>query len=260
MTTKVRGVQSIEVASRLLSVFLDTTRPLRLRDLSEGSGLPSAQIHAYMVSFQALGMVELDLEKHLYRLGPAARELGLARMHQLDPLSLAFTGATNLARNSGFSVLVAVWGSFGPTVLYVPEGRVQLNMNTRAGTVYAVTGTATGMVFAAYLPEQTIRRAILAERRENKHRMRVGLSKPFNAVKPMLEDVRRQGYAMTVDNPIPGIAAMGSPIFDFTGQLRAVVTMIGATADFSDPVRQAALEQLTAVTSGLSHQLGFVSA
>ena len=40
-----RGVQSVEVAGRILSVLADSTRPMRLRDIADATGMPPGQAH-----------------------------------------------------------------------------------------------------------------------------------------------------------------------------------------------------------------------
>eukprot|EP01035_Chromulina_nebulosa_P004810 gene4810-6551_t len=151
-----RGVQSIEVGARLLSVLVTEGEPMMLKDLAKQAGIAPAQAHAYLVSFRKQGLIEQEAQAGRYRLGPFALELGITRMRSFDPLRMATEGAVNLATRTGMTVAVVVWGSFGPTVIQVHEGGDQVNMNTRAGTVYSLSGTASGRVFASFMPEGLI--------------------------------------------------------------------------------------------------------
>jgi DNA-binding IclR family transcriptional regulator len=60
--------------------------------------------------------------------------------------------ADDLARATGHSVALSVWGNQGPTVVYLFEANYPLRVNLRTGTVMSLAGTATGRLFAAYLP------------------------------------------------------------------------------------------------------------
>ena len=71
-----RGVQSVEVAGRILSVLADSTRPMMLRDIADATGMPPGQAHPYIVSFRKIGLVEQDGASGLYRLGWFALHLG----------------------------------------------------------------------------------------------------------------------------------------------------------------------------------------
>ena len=75
-----RGVQSIEVGGRLLDALVRAEGPLMLRALAEQAGLTAGQAHAYLLSFRTLGLVEQEAATGLYRLGPYALTLGLARL------------------------------------------------------------------------------------------------------------------------------------------------------------------------------------
>src|SRR5579859_5672383 len=74
-----RGVQSVEVAGRILSVLADSNRPMMLRDIADATAMPPGQAHPYIVSFRKIGLVEQDAASGLYRLGWFALHLGLAR-------------------------------------------------------------------------------------------------------------------------------------------------------------------------------------
>ncbi len=93
MATKVasdrQGIQSIEVGFRLLNVLAATNRPMMLRDIAKGAGMPAAKAHRYMVSFLRIGIVEQDSSSGRYDLGAYALELGLSGLGRLDPVRFA---------------------------------------------------------------------------------------------------------------------------------------------------------------------------
>ena len=51
-----QGIQSIEVGFRLLSVLSGANRPMMLRDIAKGAGMPAAKAHRYMISFMRIGI------------------------------------------------------------------------------------------------------------------------------------------------------------------------------------------------------------
>src|SRR6516164_2523633 len=104
-----RAVQSIEVGGRLLLALADSPTPLTLRDLSHRSGLSASRAHPYLVSFGKLRLIEQEPETGRYALGPAALQLGLTCLHQLDPVRAALPVAERLAASTGHAVALAVW-------------------------------------------------------------------------------------------------------------------------------------------------------
>lgn len=102
----------------------------------------------------ATGLVKQHPLTGHYELGPAALQMALAALQQLDPLTEASQEAAQLAARSDLSIALAVWGQLGPTVVRLDEPRYPLHVNLRVGTVMSLFNTITGRVFAAYPPEK----------------------------------------------------------------------------------------------------------
>lgn len=250
-----RGVQSIEVGAKLLNVLVDEEEPMMLKDLARLAGIAPAQAHAYLVSYRKMGLIEQEESAGRYRLGPLALELGITRMRTADPMKLASQAVSELSFRSGLNVALVVWGSFGPTVIQVEESGSQLNMNTRVGTVYSLTSTASGRAFAAFMPEGLIREAIKAERKEEAGSARVG--KPRYLSKPEMEAIRALGYSTIEDPPVPGINALSAPVFDHLGQMQCAITLIGLESVMSIAPDSAYIQMLLNCTQRLSFELGY---
>ena len=135
-------------------------RALPLKDLAARAGLVPSRAHPYLVSFQRLGLVEQESGSGYYALGPAALQIGLTCLHQLDPLKVAEPIAQDLARSTGHAVAIAVWGNFGPTIVRLVEAQQPLHIMLRVGSVMSVLGTATGRAFAAALPAEQLERVV----------------------------------------------------------------------------------------------------
>jgi DNA-binding IclR family transcriptional regulator len=258
-TTEARGIQSVEVSVKILEAFLEAPEPLMLREIAEISGYTAAQVHAYMVSFKRMGLVEQDRKSGRYGIGAAALDLAAARLRSFDPMHAASQAVEALCNETGVTVALTVWGSFGPTVVMVQNGVDTLYIDTRVGTVYSITGTATGLVFAAFLPSEIIRDAYRSEAREAGKTMRVGSLRPLSAIKDEIAIVRRRGYSTIATPPIPGTTVVSAPVFDYAGQLQMAITVIGnaRTQDFSDGSPDVA--RLMAAARRLSFEHGYVA-
>ena len=86
-----QGIQSIEVGFRLLDVLARNGRPMMLRDIAKGAGMPAAKAHRYMISFMRTGMIEQDSGSGRYLLGSYALDVGLSALGRLDPVRLPVT-------------------------------------------------------------------------------------------------------------------------------------------------------------------------
>jgi DNA-binding IclR family transcriptional regulator len=253
---KGRGVQSIEVGIRVLHALADAAGPLKLKDVAKAANVAPAQAHAYLMSFRRQNLVEQDEATGLYRLGHFALQLGIARMRSFDPVRTGSDAILDLADQTRMTAALSVWGSFGPTVIYIHEGADQIHINTRAGTIYSLTGTATGLVFAAYLPEDLVKAAIRAQMLETKTTQRVGARVEFQAIARQLELIRELGYGTIDAPPIPGINAIAAPVFDDVDQIRMVITLIGHSESIDVKPRSKHVQLVMQSAQRLNWQMG----
>jgi DNA-binding IclR family transcriptional regulator len=252
-----RGVQSVEVGIRVLEALCDAATPVRLKDVAKAARVAPAQAHAYLMSFRRQMLVEQDLSTGLYRLGHFALQLAIARMRSFDPIRTASEAILELATETRLTTALSVWGSFGPTIIYIHEGADQIHINTRAGTVYSVTGTATGLAFAAYLPEDLIRTTIKAQMSEADATQRVGARLEFAAIAKELERIRERGYATIDPPPVPEVYAIAAPVFDYVGQIRMVITLIGHSGVIDATPGSRHVEQVLNAARRLNDQMGY---
>lgn len=252
-----RAVQSVEVGGRLLLVLGAHPEPMSLKDLAAGADLPPARAHPYLVSFGRLGLVEQDAQTGRYALGPAALQLGLACLHQLDPLRAASPVIQRLAEDTGFAVAIAVWGNFGPTIVRLIEARQPLLVAMRAGTVMSVFRTATGRAFAAALPEARIAQAATGAVGDEPRRSGKLSRDELAIVRQAREDVRLHGVVRAQGRPIPSVNAFSAPVFDHEGRAVLVVTALGHQDDLSTAWDSPAAAAVRAAAKEISLRLGW---
>src|SRR5450631_4845257 len=190
-----RAVQSIEVGGRLLMALANSQTPLTLRDLSSRSGLSASRAHPYLVSFGKLKLIEQEPDTGRYALGPAALQLGLTCLNQLDPFRAALPVAQQLAASTGHAVALAVWGNFGPTIVRMIDARQPLHVAMRAGTVMSVLGTATGRAFAAVMTPERIEQAMAVALGDPEGQKTPLLKTKSRALREVVNELREHGVA-----------------------------------------------------------------
>ncbi len=97
-----------------------------------------AKAHRYLMSFQRLGLASQDPVSGRYELGGFALQMGLALAELRDRLNV--------------TVGIAVWDNQGPTVVHWMESSYPAKASFKLGDVMPLLGSATGLLFAAYLP------------------------------------------------------------------------------------------------------------
>ena len=255
MTDKKRSIQSIEIGGQLLNVLAKESRPMILKDLAEMASMTPSKAHPYLVSFGRLGLIEQDAYGQ-YRLGPAALQLGLSCLNQLDPLKVATPIVEKLALDIEHSVAIAVWGNLGPTIVRMIESREPIHVNMRTGTVMSVSGTATGKVFAAFTsPEKlkTLKELNLGDRVSHGD---VDMKPDSQVTEQELNQIRADKIVSAVGRPIPGVNALSAPVFDQSGQLALVITALGPAVSFPADRDGSIAKTLLASANEISKRLG----
>jgi len=253
-----RAVQSVEVGGKLLLALADDPRPMTLKELAARAGLPASRAHPYLVSYVKLGLVEQDSASARYGLGPAALQLGLAALHQSDPIKAAGPVAEALACEIDQTVALAVWANFGPTIVRMVEGSRPLHVAMRAGTVMSILGTATGRAFAAVLPRWRMERSLTGPIGDasglDPSALLQGLDDDLDVA---VTEMREHGLARAVGRPIPGVNAFSAPVFDHEGQPALVITALGHADMFPTAWDSAPALAVRRAAAEVSRRLGW---
>ncbi len=253
-----RGVQSVEVGGRLLLALAAAGRAMPLGELARECGIDASSVHRYLVSFGKLGLVRQDDATGAYDLGPSAAQLGLAALQRLDPLREATAAARTLVATIGHTVAIAAHGHLGPTIVRIEESIHPLHVNMRTGTVMSLPNTATGLVFAAWLPPATVTH-LLEKESVRLYGDTSGRATEAGMARTLAE-VRRHGLARAVGRPIPGINAWSAPIFDFDGRLVLALTSLGPSGTFDVSWNGALARAIRDAADDVSRRLGHVPA
>lgn len=236
-----KGVQSIEIGFSILSVLQQSTKPLPLKTISERSNLAPSKVHSYLVSFCALDVVCQHTDTGQYSLGPFALKLGLGYLDQFDLFSTSKPIMEGLAEEIGETIFLGVWGNQGPSIIHRIDGpQSQTVLDIRVGSVFPLIRSSLGRVFAAHMPQSTIKPILQKEVESN---IRTGqyeedIENPQNLIDvyKMLEKVREQGLSRCRGGLLYDFTAMSVPIFDYSGSISASLTMIGLRGSLNDEI------------------------
>lgn len=252
MSQRARGIQSVQVSGRILRSLTEANGPMMLKELASAADLVPAQCHAYLTSLRNVGLVHQDHMTGHYRTGPFAMHLGVGWLKSSPLASTAVRELKTLTDELELISLIAVWGNFGPTIAAVNTSVSLPSLNIRQGTIYSVTGTATGHVFAAFGNFPTLKAQINASFDRSSTTRGIGSYLTRDDLDEALRKTRARGYAIAANAPIPGISAAAAPIFDEQGALKFVATVIGRSEDTSVTDDSIVVKRLLSLTKKLS--------
>ncbi|WP_371324781.1 IclR family transcriptional regulator [Dechloromonas sp. ZY10] len=263
MVTKVagdrQGIQSIEVGFRLLKVMSAANRPMMLRDIAKGAGMPAAKAHRYMVSFMRTGLVEQDSASGRYDLGAYALELGLSGLGRLDPVRLAGPILDNLCEEIHETVALAVWGSFGATIVRIVDAGGPVTITLRPGTVLPLTKSATGRAFAAFYRSPSLRQKLEEEVENSAQQSKAAVTTVRRQMEKVLDEIRQHGISRATGSLTPGINGFSAPVYDHSGSMVAAITSLGAIGEFDVEWDSKVATTMLAAAAELSKRLGYAA-
>lgn len=246
------GIQSVEIASRILAAMADALQPLPLKDLARHCGMPPAKVHRYLVSLTRTNLVAQNSGDGRYSIGPAAIALGLAGLHSLDAVRIASEFLGDLRDASGETAVLAIWSSAGPVIIRIEESSRPVFMNVRVGSTLPLLRTAVGRVFAAYHLGEEVRSLIAKERRA------LGRRKAGEgSVEDMLALTRRVALGIVDGDLVPGVTALAAPVFDHRARIVASVGLLGGPEHLEPCADSAAARLLTKAAAAISERLGY---
>lgn len=242
------GIKSVEVGGRLIDALMRANAPLSLKDLAARAHLSPSAAHRYLVSYHRLGLVSQDGDSHAYDIGPLAVELGVSALGRSKLLTTAQALQRDVRDRLDESVMLAVWGSYGPVIISVEESSKPVVMTMRVGATLPLFRTATGWIFAAFMPRTVIKPLMRVEIAANRGPVQRLDQKSLNQ---KLDNIRVSRLASHSGHLLPGVTAVATPLLDSRSALFAVMSVFGSSENFDESPDGEAAKILKKVSHGL---------
>jgi len=243
-----QGIQSIEKAHEILEIIAQENKPVSITELAAHSGMSKSKLHKYLVSLCRIGFLSKGRDLK-YSLGTELMLLGLTAAERTDIRSKSLPYVLELKEKLNETSALAIWGESGPFFLLWQESNRTVNIGIKVGSRVALTQSATGLIFAAFLPEEKTNELLRRESEDN--------GKNPSEMVPVLNKVRKQGYATAHGDLILGIAAVAAPVYSQTNELVACLTVVGILGTMSveddSPIVRATCQSARQLSYELGH-------
>ena len=223
------GVQSVEVAGKILEALIQADGPLKLAEIASEVGMPSAKVHRYLVSLIRTGLAMQSRDTSKYDLGPTAFQLGVKGFARFEPLKAAEAMLRDLVEMVGETAALAVWAEKGPTMIRVIEARHDFATTIAPTHHCPLTFSATGILFASFEDAARTNVAIERELEQNRNSGRPNAPRDRVSLAEMIAETRNRGFSVMNNGGGDGFGAVSAPVFDVTGRLRMALTVFGRT-------------------------------
>jgi DNA-binding IclR family transcriptional regulator len=222
-----QGVQSVEIGLRLAYSLARAGKPVTLGELAQAASLPPSKTHRYLVSLVRAGLVAQDARDQRYRLGGAAIFIGLSAQNMLDEYRLLGEAIESLHDETGYAVAVMIWGSFGPTVVRRLEPLDQpIMVVARIGANITITNSASGRLFAAFMPPSLVKPLVEKEFGEKVNSAATGKPIGRREFARIVEQVRADRLSSVESEYRFGYSTLSAPVFRPPDEMIFAITMI----------------------------------
>lgn len=217
-----RGIQSVEVAFRILTALQSSRQALPLKEIAQRAELTGSAANNYLVSLVRTGLAAADEKPGHYKLGPASLRLGMAVLGQLDGFDLVRREVTALRDATRHNAAMSVWTSDGPVSLFKQDGEIRGALEMRTGLL-GLLATAAGKMFVASLPAAETRKLLQQEARA------AGLdAQAFRANAE--RELATRGYVGMERADGTGYASLAAPVRDWSGEVKFALSLVGSRA------------------------------
>lgn len=245
-------IQSVVTSLRVLQAFTPTDRILGVSELARRLGIGKSTVHRALQTLASEGFVT-QTSGGRYRLGIKLWELGLQVVHGLELREIAHHHVEGLHTRTGETAHVSVLE--GRDVVFVDrmESPETLRLFSRVGVRTPAHVTSTGKAILAH-SEADVVDAIVAAGLPRITPRTITSAETFRQT---LEQVRRDGFAYSIEESEVGVNSVGAPIFDHRSRVVAGVSVAGPAAR----VRRDRVREIGAlvrrVANDISRDLGY---
>lgn len=250
------AISALAKGLRVLSVFSEQRRELRLTEIAKITGIPVPTVFRLLKTLEADGYVD-QLDDARFRPGPYVLSLGYAALQGLDIVQAATLPLRQLADQTAETVNLGILA--GTNVLYLIrlKNRDLVTADLQVGSMLPAACSSLGKLLLAYLESDELETRLRAVDFSECRGPRAARS--ITQLNRQLKETREHGWAIQDEEVAHGLRSIAAPIYDRTGSVSAAANVaVQASRWTRDELIHSFLTPLLAATTEISRRLGHV--
>ena len=226
-----QGAQAALRAIRLLKLFTAEAPELQLAELSALSGLNKTTTHRLLQALLSEELLDRNPGTGAYRLGPGMMALGVQALSSNQLRLRARPLLKKLAEETGETATLEV--AIDDTMLILDEvtSKHLLGASGNVGTRWPIHATSTGKALIAFEQHGSDRLRKILEPLTSRTIVK------HEALQQQLNDIRRRGFAETVDELEEGFSGVGAVVRGSMGEVLGALSICGPSSRLSEDRR-----------------------
>ncbi|MGB8653547.1 MAG: IclR family transcriptional regulator [Candidatus Acidiferrales bacterium] len=247
------NITSLQRGLGILQLLGLDGRRLPASEIAKLSGLPVSTVHRFLVNLETGGFLSKDALNN-YHLGVACVSLGQAAREQLDIRKVSLTHLEELNHSTRETIHLTVRHKLSAVYIEKLDSPEPLRIHSRIGASVPLYCTAVGKVMLAYLGEEEQGKII------NQLELRRFTENTVGSIQELLAQltrVRKDGFALDLEEHEPHILCIAAPIWDHTGAVNTSLSVTGPAVRMSTPRLRELASLVRAASLKISRELGF---
>jgi IclR family transcriptional regulator, KDG regulon repressor len=246
-------LSSVTSALRVLKVFSHSEPELGISSIAQRLGLAKSTVHRLAVTLASESFLEQNPPNGRYRLGLSLFSLGALVRQRMDVSNQAHSLLGALRDQTQETVHLAILDETSIMYLYNMESSLAIGTRSYIGTRKPAFCTSEGRVLLAFNDPELVTEVL---KEDLVQRTPKTTTNP-KALRAILEEVRRNGYATDDEESEIGMRSVAAPIRDISGKAIAAVGLAGPIQRLTKKELRRLVPQVIATAVGISARMGY---
>lgn len=223
-------------------------------ELATQIGEPRSSVYRLLASLQRHEMVEPGPRRGSFQLGIRLLQLGSAVIARFNERQAALPAMERLHEETGETVFLCIRRGFEAVCIERLDGERVQSLALRLGGSLPLHVGAAPTVLLAYESESVWREYVKAARPRDPY---TGERLTVADLSEALTEIRERGHSISDEDVTVGIAAIGAPVLDYQGHVRASLSISGTKPAILDGATERMVQLTTAAAAEASESLGY---
>jgi IclR family transcriptional regulator, KDG regulon repressor len=247
------NVRVLERAFDIIECFTEKDFELSLVQISERANLPLATTHRSIHTMMDRGYIDQNPKTGKYRLGMHFVRLSGLVIGRLDIIRIATPYLEDLSQRTGQNVNLSIYDQSKALCLVNIESFHNFLMGIKVGQRLPIYAGALSKVILAHLPDEVISQALSDD---------LAIFTPHTithkeSLLQELNNIKQKGYATSKSELATGAGAIAAPIFDYSSQSVAGISISGPEHHYTNPHSNEFLTEILLTAQLISKELGY---
>lgn len=247
-------VQTLERSLDILEVLAQAEEPLGVTEIGNRISLHKSTVHRILQTLCYRGYVDKEKESERYHLGIKIVELGIRFLNDLEIRKVASSYLSELAKSLDEVVNLVLPDDGEVVYIDKTESSHVVSMQSKVGRRAPMHCTAVGKAILSTYPEEEVLRIVEAKGME---RQTPNTITEREKLLENLREIRESKIAVELEENEIGIICLGTPVFDYSGQVIGAVSVSGPATRMEEKGIAKIGEALKQVGEEISKNLGF---